>query len=130
MSSFLKKLTIKPVDIILLIVFLVITAFSIFLLRNKKNGTAKLLISTPGAEYVYDLSVDRIIKIEGIIGTSIIKIQNGSAHFEDSPCPGKTCVQCAPIRDNLEWTACLPNQVFIRIERQNEDNNTLDVSSF
>ena len=76
----------------------------------------ELLVHTPRGTFAYDMSKDRIIDIEGAIGTSRIEISGGTARFLDSPCPNKTCVQSMPISETGEWSACLPNQVFLRIE--------------
>jgi len=129
MSSFFKKLLIRPLDFLFLAVFIAAAAFSVSLLKQKKSGSAVLIITSPSGEYVYDLNVNRELKIKGAIGISRIKIKDGYASFTDSPCPNKTCVQCAPIHDNLEWIACMPNQVFIRIERK-EENKSTDISSY
>ena len=76
----------------------------------------ELVVHTPRGIFAYDMSKDRIIDIEGAIGISRIEISGGTARFLDSPCPNKTCVQSMPIRETGEWAACLPNQVFLRIE--------------
>jgi len=127
-SSFFKKLHIRPLDILLFAVFTAVAAVSVVELSRSGSGKAVLIVDSPGGEYVYDLSVNRELKIRGLLGYSIIRISSGSAFFVDSACPNKTCVQCAPIRHNGEWIACMPNQVFIRIESKAE--NGADISSF
>lgn len=130
-SSFFKSVQFKFFDVIILIIFMSIAAASVFYLRSSKGKKASVIIDTPFDEYIYSIDQDKELKIKGLIGISIIKIENGSVRFLDSPCPNKTCVACAPIRENMEWTACLPNQVFIRIEKEtDEKTQSPDVSSF
>lgn len=128
-SSFFKNVKFKLFDTLILIIFVVVIATSFIALRNPESQKASVVITTPFGEYIYDLNQDRDLKIKGLIGISLIKIENGTARFIDSPCPNKTCVACAPIKNNLDWTACLPNQVFIRVDKKDEKQKS-DVSSF
>ena len=100
---------IKLIDIAVFAVFAVITVYAF---SYAYSGG----MHTPRGTFAYDMSKDRIIDIEGAIGTSRIEISGGTARFLDSPCPNKTCVQSMPISETGEWSACLPNQVFLRIE--------------
>lgn len=130
MSSFLKTLKIKPLDPIFFVLFLAVSVFSIVAVYKEKSGKSVLIINSPEGEYIYDMNTDRELKIKGTLGYSIIRIKDGSAFFVDSPCPNKTCVQCAPIHNDFEWIACMPNQVFIRIEKESDTNNDTDISTF
>ena len=69
------------------------------------------------------------IKIEGILGESTIKIEDGFVFFENSPCPNKLCVNSSAISKNGDWIACLPNGVFARIEGEDE-NSEIDGTSY
>ena len=135
MSSFFKEMRIRPADIILFILFAAAACISVYTIRQKRTGDARLVIDGPEGRYLYDMHVNREIAVPGMIGNSIIVIQNGKARFKDSPCPGKTCVQCAPISHNHEWIACMPNQIFIRIEQEEQPEHGAgqdepDISSF
>lgn len=110
----------RPLDICLLAVYLAAIAASVLLLRGARTGTPLLVITTPDGEFVYPLDKDRTIPAEGALGTSLLVIQGGSASFAESPCPNHTCVQSAAISRHGEWTACLPNQVFMRIEARGD----------
>ena len=107
---------IKLIDIAVFAVFAVITVYAFSYAYSGGMNRKELLVHTPRGTFAYDMSKDRIIDIEGAIGTSRIEISGGTARFLDSPCPNKTCVQSMPISETGEWSACLPNQVFLRIE--------------
>ena len=115
-SSFFKYIRIRPLDVIILTVFAAVLFFSILALRNTPERDPVLIIDSPFGQYIYELDKDREVKIKGLIGISVIKIENGKAKFDSSPCPNQTCVSGAPISKNFEWLACMPNQVFIHIE--------------
>lgn len=115
----------KPLDFLLLAVFAFAVAASFLLLRGKKKGSPLLIIKSPEGEFVYPLSEDAVYRVEGLIGTSVIEVSGGKARFVDSPCPNKTCVQNGPISTHNSWAACLPNNVFIRIESEGESVDAL-----
>ncbi len=88
---------------------------------NKKSGS-HLIVTSPTEEYIYDLGSDKILGAQGPLGVSVITIHEGKAFFESSPCDNQICVLSHPISTNADFIACLPNQIFIRIEA--EENNT------
>ena len=130
-SSFFKNSGFKFIDFIFLLIFIAVLAFSILTLGKKSAKEPTLIVTTPTGQYIYPLNKDKEIPVKGLIGITVVQIKNGKASIKDSPCPNKTCVACTPISGNFEWIACLPNQVFIRVEREdsNEDTQT-DISSY
>ena len=130
-SSFFKSYSFKALDFLFLLIFIAILVFSILNLKKSGGQTPTVIITSPDGQYIYPLDKDRDIQVKGLIGISIIHIKDGKASFKDSPCPNKTCVACTPISGNFEWIACLPNQVFVRIERNDDaETDEADVSTF
>ncbi len=115
------RLRIKKFDILIFAIALGITTLSFFPLINRRKSTAVLVITSGSDEYRYPLSADKTIEIDGAIGKSTIQIQGGFAFFADSDCPNKICVQSGKISQDGQWAACLPNDVFLRIEGGNSD---------
>ncbi|WP_407428534.1 NusG domain II-containing protein [Treponema sp.] len=105
----------RPLDFLILFLFIAVTAASFFFLKNSKDTKHMLVISADKKEYIYPLSKNREIQIESVLGQSIIVIQDGKAFFKSSPCTNKTCVQMGAVSEENDWAACLPNDVFIRI---------------
>ena len=77
----------------------------------------------------YPLEENTTVEIQGHQGISVIEIDQGKAGFLDSPCANKTCVASPPISKNGEWSACLPNGIFMRIESQEEESD-IDIMVF
>ena len=61
------------------------------------------------------LAEDRLLSVAGVLGDSHIEIKQAEARFVDSPCSNKLCVLHGALRHTGETTACLPNQVSLRI---------------
>ncbi len=57
-----------------------------------------------------------ILEIEGPLGISKAKIENGSVEMLESPCPHGTCMQIPPLNSQYGTIACLPNEIIITLE--------------
>lgn len=79
-------------------------------------GSSRLRIQSSGGVYVYSLDDDREIAVEGPLGTSYIHIHDGKAAFVESPCANKLCIQAGELEESGDWSACMPNKVFVQIE--------------
>ena len=118
-----KNNKIKIVDILLILLFLAtIIYFSINIFIGNNGKPKQLVIESGDNLWYYQLDKNKEVKIQGILGESTIKIEDGFVFFEDSPCPNKLCVQSYAITKNGEWIACLPNGVFVRIEGKDESS--------
>ncbi len=113
----MKKLTL--IDIIIFILFLTISVFS-FTLYNNVSGKPEVHVRLGDKEWVYDLSVDTVASFEGPIGNTTIEISNNRVHVLSADCKNQVCVLAGWIEKPGEWIACLPNNVFIVIEGQQE----------
>ncbi len=120
------KFSVRPLDVLIVALSAAALAALSFAVYGGP-ASATLVVSTDAAEWLYPLSENREIIVEGLIGQTIIHIENGAAHIDDSPCANKTCIASPPISSTGEWSACLPNGVFIRIEGS-EDEDGIDAS--
>ena len=121
---------IKFADILLILLFVVIIIyFSLNFFVKNKSPVKQVIIESGKNIWYYQVDKDKEIKVEGNLGESTIKIQDGFVSFENSPCPNKLCVLSSAISKNGEWIACLPNGVFVRIEGEDE-NTELDGISY
>ncbi len=68
---------------------------------------------TPVAEV--SLLKDGTFPVKGLIGDSILQVQDGRIRFIDSPCPGRYCIHMGWIDRTGEVAACLPNGVVVEI---------------
>lgn len=121
---------IKFADLLLILLFVsTIIYFSLNFFGKNKSPVKQVIIESGKNIWYYQLDKNKEINIEGNLGESTIKIQDGFVSFENSPCPNKLCVLSSAISKNGEWIACLPNGVFVRIEGEDE-NTELDGISY
>ena len=66
------------------------------------------------------LSKDRLIKVQGSLGISEIRIENHRARFEKSPCKNKVCMRSGWHEFNGETAACVPNRIVMRLAGRSE----------
>ena len=84
---------------------------------------ASLVVSSGNDEWIYPLSEERVIEVTGPIGITVIRIKNSQANIIASPCTNQICVASAAVSHKGDWSACLPNGIFIRAEGDYEDND-------
>ncbi len=120
-----KHRLLKPLDLPIILLSLAALLSSVLLVKQGKGEEKLLVIGCPEGEFVYPLSKDAVYKIQGAIGISEIVISGGKARFLDSPCPSKTCVMTGELSEAGEWAACLPNEIFIRIEGKEDSLDAL-----
>ena len=111
------KEKLKAIRLLDVLIFLVIGFFTVFLflsVYSNKNEDANVVIKFQEKEWIYPLNMD----IEGKLGITKVRIKNNEVSIVSSPCPNKTCVQSAPLKNVGDWNACLPNQVFIYIREK------------
>ncbi len=116
----------KPVDLAILAVVLTAAIVSGVVIYGNRSVKAHLVIEAPTGKWIYSLDTNRTVQIPGPLGNTIVRIEGGSARILDSPCPNKTCIAGPHISHKGEWNACLPNQVILRIDGD-EDENGIDV---
>ena len=121
----------KPLDYLLILLGLFLCTFSVMAATSQQEGTPLLVLTSPTKEYIYPLDTDTTIQIPGLEGISTIQIHQGQACYLDSPCANKTCVAASPIHRNGEWSACLPNGIFMRVENSTSSSDTdIDIMAF
>ena len=120
---------IKPLDIGIFLIAVVIAIFSIFRLTQNNGKAPVAYIDTPEGSYVYSLDTDRSLEFSGPLGITYVTIKDGEAFFTDSPCPNKTCLFIPPAKENGDWIACLPNRIFLRIEGADNSESTSELDA-
>ena len=101
----MHKIKLKPIDYIIGILFLCTAIFSLVYAIRHKDGSPRLIVTAGRTEY-------------------------GQARFLDSPCSNRICVQSPPLWREGDWAACLPNQVFLRIEGAPSYKDEFDAIGF
>ena len=115
----------KPADFVVIVLSLAISAGSVIFAARNTAGKPVLIVESQGEEWMYRMDRNADFGVPGVLGLSTLEIKDGKARFVDSPCVNKTCVAHSPLTKVGDWSACLPNQVIIRIEGEPDDG--LDV---
>lgn len=105
----------KPGDFLTLgVVAFFIAWLCVALWKQGVGGT--LVVRSKGA-VVSELSLlrNRILTIDGPLGTTVVEVQNQRARIARDPSPKQYCVRQGWLQHAGEIALCLPNQVSIEI---------------
>ena len=70
-------------------------------------------------KWIYPLSAEETVRVAGVLGgDTVVRISGGEVWAESSPCDNQTCVAMGRINavSMFPWVACLPNNVFFKVE--------------
>ncbi len=88
---------------------------------------SKVLVTANGKKTEYALSKDKTIDIkdEKTKAYNRIQIKDGVVSMEEASCPDQICVHHKSIYKNHETIICLPNEVYVEIigNQENEIDN-------
>ncbi|MBT3272181.1 MAG: NusG domain II-containing protein [Spirochaetales bacterium] len=115
-----KLMKIRPLDYAAVLFALGLTTFVAIAIYSDASGSSHVQIRADGGEWLYALESDRELEFEGPLGITHIEISDGSARVVDSPCTEKICINAGALDSSGDWTACLPNRIFVRITGNEE----------
>jgi len=121
-----QKLPVKIPDIVIILLSLGLTGFSAFSAYIKPHQTTQVVIQGQKQTWVFPLDAEETVSVQGPLGNTIVRIHGKEAWVESSPCTNKTCVLSGHIGFMGTWVACLPNNVFLLIEGNDENGNFPD----
>lgn len=117
----MDKTTFKLFDIILiLLVSAAIAVISVVVYKGDHRPGVVTVRSDDGVN-LYPLDQDRILEVKGPLGITVVEIKNAHVRVISSPCRDKLCILKGDLVKNGDWTACMPNRFFIKIEGKNEE---------
>lgn len=115
----------KPGDFILIFFLSLATFFSWGVTYQKKpSGQIATVSVQNGPIQYFSLRENKLIILDGKRGQCMLRIQNGKIRMEESNCPLKICQHQGWISKPGEMILCIPNQLYVRIEGNQE--NSLD----
>ena len=123
------KAVLKPFDYILVLFSVAAVIILSVHIYSAKPEEVVLRIDSAGGEYIYPLDENLEVEVEGPIGHTHVKVEDGRAYISHSPCNDQLCVLMGSISEAGQWAACLPNRVFISIEGGSPDEE-IDVLSY
>jgi hypothetical protein len=115
-----RKINVKPWDAAIFLFVLVLTVLSFFYIYKKQPDISRVLIESRDQIWVFPLDAEEIVNVQGPLGTTVIRIHKNQAWVESSPCKNKICLGAGCLKNNWEFAACLPNNVLLMIEGNNE----------
>ncbi len=121
-------ISIRPLDLVLIAIFLVLTSASFFFISRNSDGVRYVSIETSDGHYYLLLSEEEEITVYGPAGKTVIRVEDGAAGVMYSDCRDKICLSMGQISQQPGWIACLPNKVFLRIVSRGAQNE-LDVDA-
>lgn len=119
----------RLLDYVALVVsILAVVSVSLFAYGTDAAPDAVSIQSDDG-EYLYPLDDSRELLVEGPLGHTHVVIQDSRVRITESPCRDKICIAAGWLEHTGEWTACLPNRIFVRVEGGERDDG-VDAQTF
>ncbi len=107
----------------MLVAFIIALGVFSLVALNYFRQTGKLVIIEVNGQIVQqlDLKVSKQISVDGPIGKTAIKIEQGKAQVIHSDCPEKICMKTGKIHRVGEIIVCVPNKVVVKISGQEKN---------
>jgi hypothetical protein len=113
---FVMKMRIKLLDIIIIFLAAGLTLSSAYAAYIKPESTVRVLIRGQDKEWMFPLETSETVTVSGPLGNTVVRINEGRAWIESSPCDNQTCVSVGYVWQHGQWALCLPNKVMLFIE--------------
>ena len=95
--------------------------FGICLLLTGRSGDTVQVRVVGEIKGTYQMKEKQTIRIEGIGGTNLLVIADGSASVTEADCPDALCVGMGKISRTGQSIVCLPHQVVVEVVDESEE---------
>ncbi len=126
----LRQIRLRPYDYVVLAVAVAVFGIFSFYALEQGGPARSVEIKSDEGTFIYPLDTPREVHVRGPLGVSIIVIEDGGARFTESPCRDKICIAAGALTSSGEWTACLPNRVFITVTGVASGDSGVDATAF
>lgn len=119
---------VKKKEVWIWLVILIAASAFFFLFRKFQQPGSEVVVEV-GSEETMRLPLDenQTVKIEGKDGFYVqISIQDGTVKVTEAACPDQICVSHGPVSGTMDSIVCLPAQVVISVEQQEEHMESID----
>jgi hypothetical protein len=116
------KSRVKLLDIVIIILAAGVCFLSAYGAYMKPSSSSRVLIQSKDSEWYFPADASETLVVSGPLGDTVIKIEEGRAWVEDSPCENKTCIASGFVARQGQWAACLPNKVLLFMEGKGSDD--------
>ncbi len=129
MIDLMARTVFRLLDFIIIAAAVAVVILLSVYIYSSDSGEAVVKITAADTEYIYPLSQNTEVFIDGPIGQTLVIISDSKAWISESPCENKLCILMGQISKPGQWAACMPNRVFISIEGGSDDQE-IDVLSY
>ncbi|MCL2801514.1 MAG: NusG domain II-containing protein [Treponema sp.] len=120
------KSWVKIFDIIIILIVAGITFFAAYTAYMKPANESFVVIQGQNREWIFPINTSETIAVSGPLGDTIVRLNEHKAWIESSPCANKTCVAYGAVTNDGQWSACLPNNVFLVITGAKKTDEEID----
>jgi len=126
-----KKLPVKILDVVIILLAIGVTGSSAFAAYIKPQNTTQVLIQgADDQQWIFPLDAEETVNVKGPLGTTVVRIHDNEAWVESSPCKNQICVAMGHAKSKGDWVACLPNNVFLMVEGNDESGKITDIGAW
>lgn len=119
----------RPLDWVALVLSILTVAGATVLALGGGAEASEVSIEGDGGTFLYPLDQERSVAVAGPLGETIVRIEGNRVRVHESPCRDKLCIAAGWLDRTGQWTACLPNRVFVRVEG-GETEGGVDAQTF
>jgi hypothetical protein len=116
LQTFLHSLT--PSDKLILSLALIAVAWSYqhYWRWHEEAAEYAMIFVDQQTPFKVSLREDRLVRVNGRLGESLLQVAEGKIRFIASPCQGKQCIHAGWLHEGGDFAACLPNHVSIELQ--------------
>ena len=113
--------------LVVLVGLMVIASFGLFTAVGQGQ---RVVIEQDGKTvFTGNLRENHKVAIPGPLGDTIVQVVEGGVRVLSSPCPAKICIRTGKIHRPGELLACVPNHLIVRVEGDEEKEESIDLIS-
>ncbi|OHB28652.1 MAG: hypothetical protein A2X84_06280 [Desulfuromonadaceae bacterium GWC2_58_13] len=126
-ATVLRRMT--WLDRVIVLILLLAAGAAFVLLGNAPRGARVVVEQRGRVIFSAPLAVDRTTTLTGPLGDTLLEIRDRQACITSSPCPHKVCIGMGRIAHRGELLACVPNELLVRIEGEQNEEPSHDLIS-
>jgi hypothetical protein len=124
-----RRFVTRPLDYLALVLSIATVVAAGVFAYGGQTQASEVSVENDEGTFLYPLDQDRTISVGGPLGETIVEIEEGRVHVHESPCRDKICIAAGWLDSAGQWTACLPNRVFVRVQG-GESEDGVDAQTF
>ncbi len=115
------KSIIKPFDYAIVIGVCIAISVVSYRVYAVDNRPPMVSIKSESGLSLYSIDTNHHLEVSGPLGVTHIEIVGGKAKVVSSPCRDKLCLLKGELTKNGDWTACMPNRVYVGVQGKSEE---------